>query len=169
MNWNAFRSAAPELADKAEALFEGAGVVLVGTVRKDGSPRLSPVEPLIVADDLYLGMMWQSKKALDLLRDPRCTVHSAVGDKDATGGEFKLHGRVRDVSDQTERHRYGDALLAKVGWRPDDARFHLFAVEVESAAWFMTDGDSRRVTLWRAGEAPRNYRQGIEAALTPDD
>lgn len=70
MNWSGFREAAPALAEKAEELFDRSGVILLGTIRKDGSPRISPVEPLIVDGDLYLGMMWQSLKALDLMHDP---------------------------------------------------------------------------------------------------
>ena len=37
--------------------------------------------------------MWQSRKALDLLCDPRCYLQSAVTDRNVTGGEFKLRGR----------------------------------------------------------------------------
>jgi hypothetical protein len=33
-------------------------------------------------------MMWQSWKALDLVRDPRCTVHSTISDRHTTEGEF---------------------------------------------------------------------------------
>jgi hypothetical protein len=117
-SWRAFRVAAPELGSKAEALFERSGVILLGTVRKDGSPRISPVEPLIVGHDLYLGMMWQSLKALDLLRDPRCALHSSISDRMAREGEFKLHGRVSEVRDMEERARYCAALKAKIGWRP---------------------------------------------------
>ena len=47
-------------------------------------PRISPVEPLIADGHLYLGMMWRSRKALDLLRDPRCTVHSTVSERNGT-------------------------------------------------------------------------------------
>jgi Pyridoxamine 5'-phosphate oxidase len=47
------------------------GVVLVATIRHDGTPRLSPVEPYVLAGELWLSMMWQSTKARDLLHDPR--------------------------------------------------------------------------------------------------
>jgi predicted pyridoxine 5'-phosphate oxidase superfamily flavin-nucleotide-binding protein len=97
--WPAFKETAPELAAKAEELFEETGVILVGTIRKDGSPRISPVEPLFVDGELLLGMMWQSLKALDLLRDPRCTVHNCITDRMAPHGEFKLHGVAADIQD----------------------------------------------------------------------
>jgi len=67
MTWDEFKRSAPEMAGLGEERFERTGLVLVGTIRKDGWPRISPVEPLIVDGDLSLGMMWQSKKAKDLL------------------------------------------------------------------------------------------------------
>jgi hypothetical protein len=35
-------------------------------------------------------MMWQSRKALDLLGDPRCVVHSTVTDRAGTEGDVHL-------------------------------------------------------------------------------
>ena len=98
------------------------GVILLGSLRRDGSPRISPVEPVLVDGELELGMIWQSKKALDLLRDPRCQVHTVITDRNGTEGEFKLWGRARDLG-LAERERYCVALHAKIGWRPKEP-FH---------------------------------------------
>lgn len=167
MNWSQFRAAAPTLAAHAERLFEGPEVLYIGTIRRDGSPRISPCEFVLHADDLYLGMMTGSLKALDLERDPRCTLHSVVADKNASAGEFKLHGRARAVTDAGERERYIEALRAHVEWDPGEVTFPLFAIQVESAAYFMAEGDHRGVIRWRAGEPERHYRQGFEATLIP--
>jgi hypothetical protein len=162
VNWGGFKQAAPELGERAEQLFEKAGVVLVGTIRKDGSPRISPVEALITGGELYLGMMWKSYKALDLLRDPRCMVHNAIRDRFASEGELKLHGRAVDIQDLDIRHRYGDALYKKIGWKlPEGTQFHLFSVDIESAALFVADGNARLVKRWRAGEPVEEFRQTI--------
>ena len=83
----------------------------MGTLRKNGWPRISPVEPLFADGQLYLGMMWQSRKALDLKRDSRCTVHNTVVDRDSIDGEFKVYGRADEVTDLEARRRYCDALL----------------------------------------------------------
>ena len=152
MNWTSFAAAAPELASIAQERFEAAGLVLVGTLRKDGRPRISPLEPLIAHGELYLGMMWQSKKALDLLRDPRCAVHSIVSKSDASEGEFKLWGRVRDVDDVSERERCADAYEAKIAWRPVEP-YHLFALDIEEASYIKSDGETQRVIRWRPGRA----------------
>src|SRR5207237_6827688 len=94
VDWDAFAEEAPELARLGRERFERTGVCLIGTLRADGSPRISPIEPYVVRGELLLGMMWQSRKARDLLRDPRIVVHSAVSNKDGTEGDFKLYGRV---------------------------------------------------------------------------
>lgn len=57
VNWAGFRKAAPKLAAAAQELFHKSGVVLLGTVRKNGSPRISPVEFLLLDGEIYLGMM----------------------------------------------------------------------------------------------------------------
>ena len=44
VHWEEFSAEAPELASHAKKLFDKTHVVLLGTVRKDGSPRISPVE-----------------------------------------------------------------------------------------------------------------------------
>ncbi|MCI0402148.1 MAG: pyridoxamine 5'-phosphate oxidase family protein [Acidobacteria bacterium] len=162
MSWAQFKKSAPALARKAEQLFDKTGVVLLGTVRKDGSPRISPVEPLIVRGELYVGMLWKSLKAADLLRDPRCTVHSAIRERMATDGEFKLHGRVRYIEDPAERKRYGQALYKKIGWNPEGMKYHLFAVDVSSAGLFFNKSTYRVMKRWRAGEKTEQIKQTME-------
>ena len=140
--WQEFKLNASELAALGEELFERTGLVLIGTLRKNGWPRISPVEPLIAEGHLYLGMMWQSQKALDLLRDPRCTVHSTVSDRDGGEGEFKIYGRAVDVQDLEMRSRYADASYEKIGFRPEEPEYHLFSIDIESAAYaVIRDGE----------------------------
>jgi pyridoxamine 5'-phosphate oxidase-like protein len=152
--WSEFAGEAPDLAGAAEERFERTGLALVGTLRADGWPRISPVEPLIADGQLYLGMMWQSRKALDLLRDPRCVVHSTVIERDGSEGDFKLYGRTAEVSDADEREHYCVALESKIGWRPD-GDFHLFAVDIVQVG-FVQFGDGRQVgRVWQPGSGVR--------------
>jgi Pyridoxamine 5'-phosphate oxidase len=147
-SWGDFRRAAPDLREVADARIGQAGLVLVGTLRANGWPRISPVEPLVVDDHLYLGMMWQSKKALDLLRDPRCVVHSATVDKAATDGDVKVYGTARAVDDPAVLGRYGEALFARIGWRPE-GDFHLFAIDVVEVGYFAVVDGGHDVRTWR--------------------
>ena len=87
MTWQEFAQQDPELAALGQERLDRHGLVMVATLRKNGFPRISPVEPLFFNGQLYLGMMWRSQKALDLLRDPRCSIHNAVSDRHATEGQ----------------------------------------------------------------------------------
>ena len=159
MNWREFAAAAPELAAVGERRISDPGVALVGTLRRDGSPRISPVEVYFVDGDLMLGMMWRSRKAMDLLRDPRVAVHSATCDRNGADGDFKVYGRAVDVTDPAKRARYGDVLQAAIDWRPTEP-FHLFAVDIEQAG-FIVFGTDRRAMRWTPA-------RGLERIRHPD-
>lgn len=146
--WAQFAAADPGLAELGRERLEETGLALVGTLRANGWPRISPVEPLFHAGRLYLGMMWCSRKALDLLRDPRCVVHNVHADKTGGAGDFKVYGRALAIDDADEVEGYSRALQEAIGWRPE-GDFHLFAVDVEEVG-FIRAGAQRDVRTWRA-------------------
>ena len=154
MDWQELKANSPELAALGEERFESTGLVLLGTLRKNGWPRISPVEHLIFEGKVYLGMMWQSRKALDLLRDPRCSLHSTVSDRNGSEGEFKLYGRAVEVNDADTRKRYGLALCDKIGYDPGDAEaddegYHLFSIDILSASFAIIENGEWRRETWR--------------------
>jgi hypothetical protein len=151
MTWDEFQRSDPELAALGRERFDRTGLILLGTLRESGWPRITPVEVLITDGQLYLGMMWQSRKALDLLRDPRCTVHSTVSDRAGTEGEFKVYGYAVDVQDLEARQRYGHALYEKIQVRlEDDSEYHLFAVDIQSAAFVIIRNEEMKHQEWKA-------------------
>jgi Pyridoxamine 5'-phosphate oxidase len=154
MRWSELTDAQPRLGEVLERRLIDTGVLLVVTLRRDGTPRLSPVEPLLLDGDLWLSMMWASRKAADLLRDPRILVHSIVTGRDGGEGEAKLRGTVREVSDRDVQSRYAEAVADRLGWRPEPGRFHLFAVDIEDVTFLRYDnatGD-QFLARWPAGE-----------------
>ena len=149
MNWDEFAERAPELARLGFERIEGAGMVLLGTLRPNGFPRISPCEVVFCDGDAMLGMMWRSPKALDLLRDPRCVLHSTVSKTDGSEGDFKVYGRAVDVRDLGVRKRYCEALFAKTGWQPSEPEFHLFVIDVESAGYSRFDAGVKEHKAWK--------------------
>jgi len=127
MHWSEMEAAQPGLAALGRERLLVPGVLLVATIRRDGTPRLSPVEPFVMDGDLWLSMLWQSTKAADLLRDPRVLVHSVVTGRDGTEGEFKVRGTARAEHDPNVQRRYSDSVTADLGWTPTPGQFHLFA------------------------------------------
>ena len=69
MKWDEFAAAAPELAQLGRDAFEEDHLAILGTLRKDGWPRISPCEVYFVHGELMLGMMPNSRKVFDLRRD----------------------------------------------------------------------------------------------------
>ena len=57
MHWRELRDRQPRLAARAEERLVGPGVLLVITLRRDGTPRLSPVEPYLLEGRLLLSML----------------------------------------------------------------------------------------------------------------
>jgi hypothetical protein len=148
MNWKEFEEGAPELAATGEELLRSAGVCLVGTIRADGTPRISPCEVILEEGELMLGMMWHSRKAMDLRRDPRLVVHSAQCDPGGSNGDFKLYGRAKEIPDD--------------GTDPTRPRpSHLFAIDIRSAA-YISFGKERTVLRW-------GPLRGLESLRHPAD
>jgi hypothetical protein len=88
-----------------------------------------------VDGELMLGMMWQSPKARDLLRDPRCVVHSVVSDRQGTEGDFKLYARALDVPDPARRERHRETIKARIDWEPAEPGYHLFGSTSTRPGW----------------------------------
>lgn len=146
MTRQTFAAAAPDMAEFGKEEFEGRRVAVIGTIRRDGSPRISCIEPYIVDDILYLGMMWQSRKALDLLRDPRIVLRNAICSNTGDEVELSIRGRAEEIRDLEVRRRYVEALAERVSWKKP--HFHLFAVDIESASLVRYGRGEQTVKLW---------------------
>jgi hypothetical protein len=160
VNWGSFAAASPELAALGRERFERQELCMVGAIRRNGWPRISPCELDFVGDELMLGMMWQSPKARDLLRDPRCVLHTCTSDRRGTEGDFKLYGRARDVRDGPTRDAYRAAIRARIDWEPKGP-FHLFAIGVESAG-YVVFGEGSLALAWDPSGGTRRRPQRLE-------
>ncbi len=161
LTWTAFETAAPEIATRGRELLDRFEFVLIGTLTRDGSPRVNPVEAYVVGGHLVANMIPRSFKALDLLRDPRVYVHAPVTAKSGSP-EFKLAGRASVVDDRALRSKLSDLLWKTIEWRPPPDS-HYFEFLAERAAYVTYDGMGQTTLRWqsdRAGET-RTYRAGI--------
>ena len=157
--WADFESAAPELAAQGRELIDRQGFVLLGTIRRDGTPRISPVEARVVQGHLMLVMIRGTHKARDVLRDSRLVLNTPVFDPADPGCELKLRGRAVVVEDRDLLEATVKATEAASGWRPP-ANWHFFSVEVEDVALMEWDRGALAMTRW-AGE------RGIERLTRP--
>lgn len=154
MRWEEFAEACPEIAAQAEERFLRDELVMIGTLRADGSPRISPCEVDFGAGHLFLGMMWRSKKALDLLRDPRIVVHSLQAEREPTEGDIKLYGTATEILQPELREAFREAILARIDWAPDEPEYHLFSLDVRDAGYISFS--EKVVTTWDASHGVRH-------------
>jgi Pyridoxamine 5'-phosphate oxidase len=157
LTWEELEQTAPEIAARGRELIERFQFVLVGTLTKDGSPRITPVEAYIVDGHLLVNMIPRSLKALDLLRDPRVYVHAPVTAKEGSP-EFKLAGRAEVLESDDLRKKLDDLFWEMIKWRPlpDSHYFELLAAR---AAW-VTYGESKQTSIrWREGQPEKHLEK----------
>jgi hypothetical protein len=158
VDWASFKKACPEIGVMAEERFKKDELAMLGTIRKDGSPRISPCEMDFAEDRLFLGMMWRSPKALDLLRDSRIVVHSVTCDKSGTDGDIKIYGRAVDIQDAPLRTAFREAIMARINWAPNEPDYHLFSIDVESASHVVFDEAGHEdVKVWQPDLGLRSW------------
>jgi Pyridoxamine 5'-phosphate oxidase len=127
-SWRDLELGAAEIGRLGTARLNSPRVALLGTLRRDSSPRISPVEPCIAEGRLLIGAMAWSMKTADLRRDPRYVLHSAVTEPDSGEGELKLSGAAVEVS---QDHRSGVADAWWSAWPPGKAV--VFSLGIEQA------------------------------------
>ncbi|MFF9847359.1 pyridoxamine 5'-phosphate oxidase family protein [Streptomyces litmocidini] len=152
--WSAFEAAEPELAATVRERFGRYTHHVLATVRRDGSPRLSGIEADFRGGELRLGMMPNSRKALDLRRDPRFALLANPGPgTDMGGGDVRISGRAVEITDPGALDRYA----AEAG-APQP--FHLFRVEPTEVVRTWVDGEEICFRSWAPGRPTRTLRRG---------
>ncbi len=139
--WDEFAAGVPVLAAAIRDRFASNLHHVVGTIRPDGSPRLSGSEVTFAGGEVSIGMMARSRKLADIERDPRVEIHSAPLEDDLAGGDAKLAGRLR-----------------RTGTVGDDEGF-MFALDLERASLVRVDGDELDITVWTPERGARTMRR----------
>ena len=95
--WAEFERAEAELAAFGRERLDGR-VCFHATLRRDGSPRVHPVEPWIAAGLLMARFRGGSPKVAEVAGDPRYALHSPMDNANGEGGEFLVRGRMAAVT-----------------------------------------------------------------------
>ena len=116
----------------------------LATIRKDGSPRVHPMTPIIGQGHLFVFMEPTSPKGHDLQRDGRYAIHCAVSDNSGASGEFNITGHAHLI-DNAELRALAVSLAS---YEPAD-RYILFEFDIESAASTIYPEDRAVRQLWK--------------------
>ena len=153
-SWSDVEAEAPELAALARRFLDAHVHKTLATLRRDGSPRISGTEVVFSEGELWLGSMWHSSKALDLLRDPRFALHSGSADPPDWAGDAKLAGRAEEVTDPERK-------MAIIGDDPSPDSFHLFRANItELVVVHIGDpADHLVIETWHAGRGTNRHER----------
>ena len=154
MSWNDFEQEASELAAVVQARLLASRHSILGTLRADGAPRLTGLEAHFGDGELWLAMMPDSRKADDLRRDPRFSLHSAP-DVELIDGDAKVSGRAVAVTDDATISRFVDRLPMNL----PPSGMALFRAELTDASLARVDGDFMVIDMWRPGQGARQVRR----------
>ena len=154
--WAEFEATAPDLAAFVRRRFEQHTLGFLATLRPDGSPRISGIEPMFAAGHLLLGMMKDSLKSADLLRDPRLALHAASVDKDVKDGDVKLSGRAVPATPELYA-----VLSQETGGVHDAESADLYSVELTSVSSLRVGepADHLVIESWRPGEPVKSVKR----------
>lgn len=143
--WQEFSEQAPALAEAVHARLTAHKHHVLATLRADGSPRVSGTEVEVFRGLLVLGSMRGARKARDLQRDPRYSLHSNPGHHSMEGGDAKISGRARELTGAEKQ-----AILDSYPENPGgDA--HIFELGVDEVVLTTVSEDRLHVDLWRPG------------------
>jgi hypothetical protein len=144
-----------ELADEALAAFGrerlDGRVCFHATLRRDGWPRVHPVEPWIAIGLLLVRFRARSPKVDEVRHDGRYALHSPMDNPDGIGGEFLVRGWLEQIG---ETH---PAVQRFVQDAPYPLAF--YAMSVVEAVGTTYEGDDRD-PVYRRWSAPQATRPG---------
>jgi|HubBroStandDraft_6_1064221.scaffolds.fasta_scaffold947159_1 hypothetical protein len=162
MRWSEISARQPALGAIADRLLIEPGVLLAGTIRRDGTARISGVEPLVLDGELWLSMMSGSAKSRDLGRDPRLVLNSVITSPNPAA-EIKVRGTARAVTGQHRQERYAAAVRDRIGWQPVVGQFTLFVIDVADVTYIGSEPGTgaQHVAQWPPGN------EYIRPQLTP--
>jgi hypothetical protein len=158
VDWNDFALQAPRIAEVFVRRHTATGnLCFLATLRSDGYPRISPMEPRIFEGRLVLIGMPNTTKFRDLVRDPRFSLHTATVDTNVGDGDAKVWGEAANVQDQALQARFAEDLFQESGFDLRGQRFDPFFVADLAGASSVEFRDGQlTITTWKPGEGERS-------------
>ena len=153
-SWSDFEAEAPALATAVRERLDAHTHKTLATLRRDGAPRICGTETQLRDGELWIGSMWQARKALDLRRDPRFALHSGSDDPPDWTGDAKLAGLAEEIAEPARvKELNGEAAAA--------GPTHLFRLDLHEVSTVALDPSGKAIVIevWTPGAGVRTLRR----------
>ena len=156
----------PDLANRVRAILSSTTNAVLGTIRRDGSPRLSGADPYFHDGHLRIWSMPHARKGQDMRRDPRVMVHSIpwdsrklrVGAADVGQADAKVSGTAVLTSDAGELSAFRDWLRSERGIEPPPD-WDLFTIDLDTLTVVSVDNGQLVVDRWSTTDGRQTMRR----------
>ena len=159
-------NAEPDLAHRVRAILSSTTNAVLGTIRRDGSPRLSGADPYFYDGQLRIWSMPRARKGQDLRRDPRVAVHSIPWDSrrlrdgaaEVGEADAKVSGTAVLVTDADERSAFRAWFKSERGVEPPED-WDLFTIDIDALTVVSVDGGQLVVDRWSTNDGRQRMRR----------
>jgi len=156
----------PDLADRARAILTSTTNAVLGTIRRDGSPRLSGADPYFHDGQLRIWSMPRARKGEDLRRDPRLALHSIPWDSrqlrdgatDVGAADAKVSGTATATTDPGEVSAFRAWLTSERGFEPPED-WDLFTIDIDALTVISADSGQLVIDRWSITDGRQTIRR----------
>jgi Pyridoxamine 5'-phosphate oxidase len=156
----------PDLAERVRAILSSTTNAVLGTIRRDGSPRLSGADPYFHDGQLHIWSMPRARKGEDLRRDPRVAVHSIPWDSrklregaaDVGLADAKVSGTAVLVADAGVLSAFRAWLRSERGFEPPED-WDLFTIDIDTLTVISVDDGQLVVDRWSTTDGRQTMRR----------
>ncbi|MCP4434237.1 MAG: pyridoxamine 5'-phosphate oxidase family protein [Actinomycetia bacterium] len=154
--WSEVVDSAPELAQAVQDRFEAHPHHVVATLHADGRPRVTGTNVMFNDGMFWMGSMDSSRRGADLLRDPRCAVHSAPLDEEM--GEGAGDARVEAIAQALEPE-VSQRLIRQIFGEDASMDGDMSELRVCSLSLVTIEGEEMRIRWWTPEGGERDLRR----------
>ena len=157
----------PDLAHRVRAILSSTTNAVLGTIRRDGSPRLSGADPYFHDGQLRIWSMPRARKGQDLRRDPRVAVHSIPWDSrrlrdgaaDVGEADAKVSGTAVLVAEAGTLSAFRAWLESERGVEPPED-WDLFTIDIDALTVISVVTGQLSVDRWSTTGGRQTTRRG---------
>jgi len=156
----------PDLAQRVRSILTSTTNAVLGTLRRDGSPRLSGADAHFHDGQLRIWSMPDARKGQDLRRDPRVSVHSIPWDSrklrdgaaDVGAADAKVSGTAALVTDPEVVSAFRTWWQSERGAEPPED-WDLFTIDIDTLTVVFVDDGRLVVDQWSTSDGRKTLRR----------